>query len=168
MEEELRLLEQPVQELERLGRSATICGNCHHKGHRNDARHACGYISCVGFHYCGQKKIHPEHSQQVNDIKRQIKQLKKDINKGNESLKVISEFESKSETYFFQEMTPPVKVLDWNRYQNKAKLFKDLRILRTVFNGKVPPKNADDRNYLKNILECEYAKIKETRCLLRH
>lgn len=162
MQEDLRLLEQPVKELERLGRGTTVCGNCHHKGHRNDARHACEYISCVGFHYCGQKKLHPEYSQQVNGIKKQIKLLKKDIDKGSESLKVISEFESKSETYFFQEMTPRVKVLDWNRYQNKARLFKDLRLLRTAFNGKVPPKSADDRNYLKNILEREYNKIKET------
>ena len=88
--------------------------------------------------------------------------MKNDIDKGNESLKVISEFESKSETYFFQDMTSCVKVLDWNRYQNKAKLFKDPRIWRTVFNGTVPAKKADDRNYLKNFLECEYAKIKET------
>ena len=138
MQEELCLLEQPVHELEPLGRGATVCGNCHHKGHRNDAQHTCEYVSCVGFHYCGQKKLHPEHTQKLNEIKKQANQLKKDIDKGKESIKVISEFESKSEAYFFQEMTPCLKVLDWNRYKNRANLFRDLRILRLLLIVKFP------------------------------
>ena len=162
LQEELRLLEQPVQELEPLGRGATACGNCHHKGHRNDARHACEYVSCVGFDYCSQTKLHAEHTQKLNEIKRKVNQLKKDIDKGKESIKVISEFESKSEAYFFQEMTPRLKVLNWNRYKNRANLFRDLRILRSAFNCNVPTKGADDRNFLKSILEREHAKINQT------
>jgi cell division septum initiation protein DivIVA len=56
------------------------------------------------------KKNYTQSIQKVSDIKRQIKKLEKDIGKAKESLKVISEFESKSEAYFFQEMTPRLKI----------------------------------------------------------
>ena len=151
----------PVTEPVQLGRGSTICGNCHHKGHRNDARHACEYVKCVGFHYCGYKKFHPEHTQLLSDIKKQIKRVEQELKKGNETLKTITDFESKSETYFFAEMTPRLKSIDTTRYQNKLTLFKDLRILKAAFNSKVPEVKPNDKAFIRSTLDREKSKIRD-------
>ena len=72
VKDKLYLLQLPVREPKALGKSLRICGKCHHKGHRKDARHACEYIECVGYHYCGVKKLHPQHSQKVNSLKKEV------------------------------------------------------------------------------------------------
>ena len=96
----LELLETPVEEPVKLGKGVTICGHCHHRGHGNDARHACKYVKCIGFRYCGYQKLHPEHTQDISDVKRQIKRLESEVRKVDETIKTITNFESKSETYF--------------------------------------------------------------------
>lgn len=158
----LEQLETPVKEPIQLGKGVTICGNCHHRGHRNDSRHACEYVKCIGFHYCGYQKLHPEHTQKINDLKRQIKRLEEETSKGNETLQTIANFESKSETYFFSEMLPRLKAVDTLRYQNKTILFKDLRILKSAFNSKVPEVKPNDKTFLKSTLESERTKIAQT------
>ena len=162
VKDELYLLQLPVPEPKAIGKSLQICGKSHHKGHRNDSRHACEYIECVGYHYCGVKKLHPEHTQKLNNLKKESKDLEKKISRGKESVKALSDFESKSETFFFSEMTPRLKKIDTLRYNNKATLFKDLRILKTAFNSKVPNRREDDETFLKNTLDTEYAKIGQT------
>ena len=59
VKDKLYLLQLPVCEPKAIGKSLQICGKCHHKGHRNDARHPCEYIECVGYHYCGVKNYTP-------------------------------------------------------------------------------------------------------------
>ena len=162
LKDELYLLQLPVREPEPIGKGLQVCGKCHHKGHRNDARHECEYIRCIGYHYCGNKKLHPEYSQKLFGIKKQIKDLEKQIMQGKESIKTMSDFESKSEAYFFSEMMPRLKKIDTLRYNNKAALFKDLRILKTAFNSKVPDRQGDDKTFLKSVLDTEYTKIKQT------
>ena len=158
VKDELYLLQLPVPEPKAIGKSLQICGKCHHKGHRNDSRHACEYIECVGYHYCGVKKPHPEHTQKLNNLKKESKDLEKKISRGKDSAKALSDFESKSETFPPPppEMTPRMKKIDTVRYNNKATLFKDLRILKTAFNSKVPNRREDDETFLKNTLDTEY------------
>ena len=59
-------------------------------------------------------------------------------------------------------MTPRLKKIDTVRYNNKATLFKDLPILKTAFNSKVPNRREDDKTFLKNTLNTEYVKIGQT------
>ena len=162
LQKTLELLETPVQEPVRLGKGVQICGHCHHRGHRNDARHACEYVKCIGFRHCGHQKLHPEHAQEISDAKRNIKRLENEIRKGDETLKTITNFESKSETYFFSEMLPRLKAVDTMRYQNKALLFKDLRILKSAFDSKVPEAKPNDKTFLRSTLESERNKIAQT------
>ena len=42
-----------VKEPHNLGSSRTICGNCHHRGHRNSSTNACKYEKCTDYTYCG-------------------------------------------------------------------------------------------------------------------
>ena len=83
----LELLETPVEEPVKLGKGVTIWGHCHHRGYRNDARHACEYVKCIGFRYCGHQKLHPEHTQEISDAKRNNKRLENEKRKGDEALK---------------------------------------------------------------------------------
>ena len=55
-----------------------------------------------------------------------------------------------------------MKAVDTVRYQNKALLFKDLRILKSAFNSKVPEANSNDKTFLKSTLEIEKTKIAQT------
>ena len=119
-------------------------------------------MKCIGFRYCGHQKLHQEHTQEISDAKRNIKRLENEIRKGDEALKTITNFESKSETYFFSEMLPRLKAVDTMRYQNKALLFKDLRILKSAFHSKVPEIKPNDKTFLKSTLENERTKIAQT------
>lgn len=55
-----------------------------------------------------------------------------------------------------------VKAVDTLRYQNKTILFKDLRILKSAFNSKVPEVKPNDKTFLKSTLESERTKIAQT------
>ena len=77
-------------------------------------------------------------------------------------MKTITNFESKSETYFFSEMLPRLKAVDTMRYQNKALLFKDNRILKSAFDSKVPEAKPNDKTFLRSTLESERNKIAQT------
>ena len=62
LQKTLELVEPPVQEPVRQDKCVRICGHCHHRGHRKDARHTCIHVKCNGFRYCGHQKRHPEHA----------------------------------------------------------------------------------------------------------
>ena len=49
-----------------------------------------------------------------------LKSLENEIRKGDETLKTITNFESKYVTYFFSEMLLRLKAVDTMRYQDKA------------------------------------------------
>ena len=95
-------------------------------------------------------------------MQRNIKRLENEIRKGDETLKTIINFESNSETYFFSEMLPRLKAVDTMRYQNKALLFKDLRILKSAFDSKVSEAKPNDKTFLRSTLESERNKIAQT------
>lgn len=50
---------------------ATTCARCHHRGHRKDGNKNgayCQYEPCLGFHYCGKEKLHPEFKIQKREV----------------------------------------------------------------------------------------------------
>ena len=48
------------------------------------------------------------------------------------------------------------------RYQNKALLFRDLRILKSAFDSKVPEAKPNDKSFLRSTLESERNEIAQT------
>ena len=61
-----------VKELPAMGNSRTICGNCHHKGHRNKPTNPCRLPKCTDYTYCGNREKHPEYFQKLNAMKLEL------------------------------------------------------------------------------------------------
>jgi len=50
---------------------STTCANCHHRGHRKEGNKKgshCQFEPCLGFHYCGQEKLHSEFKVQKREV----------------------------------------------------------------------------------------------------
>ena len=48
------------------------CTNCHHRGHRKDGNKngaVCEFEPCVGYHYCGNQKLHPEFTTKKREVR---------------------------------------------------------------------------------------------------
>ena len=59
-----------------------VCGNCHIRGHRaegNRGNGSCKSPPCNSYIPCGQKKKHPEHFEEIRKMKKQLKDLQKEI-----------------------------------------------------------------------------------------
>ena len=48
-----------IREPAPIGRGKSVCGNCHHRGHRNQATKPCVLNNCMDYSYCGIKDKHP-------------------------------------------------------------------------------------------------------------
>ena len=47
------------------------CTRCHHRGHRKDGNKngaVCEFEPCVGYHYCGNQKLHPEFKAKKREV----------------------------------------------------------------------------------------------------
>ena len=47
------------------------CTRCHHRGHRKDGNKngaVCEFEPCVGYHYCGNQKLHPEFKTKKREV----------------------------------------------------------------------------------------------------
>ena len=44
------------QEQAPIGTGKNVCGNCHHRGHRNQPTKPCMLKRCTDFTYCGQSR----------------------------------------------------------------------------------------------------------------
>ena len=64
-----------VKELPAMGNSRTICGNCHHKGHRNQPTNPCHLPKCTDYTYCGNREKHPEYFQKLNKRTTALKEI---------------------------------------------------------------------------------------------
>ena len=49
-----------VREPPPVGEGKSVCGHCHHRGHRNQALKPCSLRKCTEYIYCGIKEKHPE------------------------------------------------------------------------------------------------------------
>jgi hypothetical protein len=50
---------------------SSTCTRCHHRGHRKEGNKNgayCEFEECVGFHYCGQEKLHPEFKVEKREV----------------------------------------------------------------------------------------------------
>ena len=87
IETHIRELEIDVVEPPRVGSYATmICGNCHIRGHRAEGNRggSCKSPPCQSFISCGQKKKHPEHTEEIRKMKKQLKEVQKETDTVNE------------------------------------------------------------------------------------
>ena len=146
IETHIRELEIDVVEPPRVGSYATmICGNCHIRGHRAEGNRggSCKSPPCQSFISCGQKKKHPEHTEEIRKMKKQLKEVQKEIDTVTMEKKNFDSFQSKSISAFSSAVTPRLTKAFPEKYslttaQGKLELQKDIATLRLACCNKIP------------------------------
>ena len=102
--EEIKCFMISVETLPPLGNMASVCGNCHRKGHRaegNKGKKDCRLDKCKSFFICGQKIRHPEYSKQLAQKKKELSNLQETLKNVTDELDMLRNFvEKTSETNF--------------------------------------------------------------------
>ena len=141
-----------VKEPPSLGSSRLVCGHCHHRGHRNSTNKPCELKKCTEYTYCGIKEKHQEYFSKLNSLKVELKKKKTAMNELESQIKSMETFSSGSEYQFVKNLTPRMFAVDASYKTNKAKLMRDVRLLRTFCDGKVPVSTANDAEQLKILI----------------
>ena len=148
---------QEVQELEmnieireppNLGNSKVVCGHCHHRGHTNNITKPCELKKCTEYTYCGLKEKHPEYFSKLNSLKVELKKKKTTLKMIESQIKSMEDFSTGSEFSFVKNLAPRMYAANPAYKTNKAKLMRDVRILRTFLDGKIPCVAANDTEQL--------------------
>ena len=109
----------------------------------------CNLQKCTSFTYCGIRDKHPEYFVEMNKLKASIKKKRDDIKAPQEQLTGIKNFASHSEHQFLKALTPRMMKVDPSYKLNKQKLLRDIYILRTFYNGKIPVETTNDAEQLR-------------------
>ena len=129
-----------------------VCGNCYHRGHRNQATKPCVLNKCTDYTYCGIKDKHPEFFSQLNALKLQQRKKENAILDLESQIKSMQEFSSSSEFQFVRNLTPRMYNVDPTYKTNKCKLMRDVCSLRESLDGKIPPVTANDAEQLSLLI----------------
>lgn len=149
-----------VKELPTMGNSRTICGNCHHKGHRNQPTNPCRLPKCTEYTYCGNKEKHSEYFQKLNAMKLELNKRTAALKEMENQVSSVENFSSKSEYQFIKNLTSRMYAMDSSYKLNKAKLMRDVRILRTATDGQIPAITSNDSEQLRILLNKSKKDIK--------
>ena len=170
IETHIRELEIDVVEPPRVGSYATmICGNCHIRGHRAEGNRggSCKSPPCQSFISCGQKKKHPEHTEEIRKMKKQLKEVQKEIDTVTMEKKNFDSFQSKSISAFSSAVTPRLTKAFPEKYslttaQGKLELQKDIATLRLACCNKIPSRaDSSDRELFTSLLDKQKEIINE-------
>ena len=164
VETHIRELEIDVVEPPHVGGYATmICGNCHIRGHRaegNRGNGSCKSPPCNSYISCGQKKKHPEYFEEIRNMKKQLKDLQKEIDTVTMEKKNFDSFQSKSISAFSSAITPRLAKAFPEKYsiktaKGKLELQKDIATLRLACANKIPLRadSISDRELFTSLLD---------------
>ncbi len=131
-----------------IGNGKVTCGNCHHRGHRNQTNQPCELQKCSSYTYCGIRDKHLEYFAEMNKLKASIKKKRDDLKALQEQLTGIKNFVSQSEHQFLKALTPHMMKVGPSYKVNKQKLLRDIHILRKFYNGKIPVETTNDAEQL--------------------
>ena len=162
--EEIKCFMIPVETLPPLGNMASVCGNCHRKGHRaegNKGKKDCRLDKCKSFFICGQKIRHPEYSKQLAQKKKELSNLQETLKNITDELNMLRNFvEKTSETNFMLDVKRRLRITDPQKYRDVAVLLRDTRTLKVAYKGKIPPSDQNDREQFPRLLKQTRNKIK--------
>ena len=142
-----------VREPPAVGKSKVVCGHCHHKGHRNQSTNPCTLTKCTDYTYCGVKDKHHEYFQKLNAMKLELSKRKAAINDLENQISSMENFKTKSEYHFIKNLSPRLFAIDSSYKTNKAKLMRDIKLLRTALDGRIPEVTANDEEQLQILLK---------------
>ena len=143
----IKVLEPPA-----VGSSKIVCSHCHHRGHRNQTSKPCQLKKCCDYTYCGLKDKHPEYFNKLNSLKNDLRKKGKDIQELENQTKAMEDFSSNNEYHFIKNLTPRLYAVDPSYKTNKPKLMRDIRLLRSALDGRIPPVQTNDPEQLKILL----------------
>lgn len=146
-----------------------ICGNCHIRGHRAEGNRgsSCKSPPCQSFISCGQKKKHPEHTEEIRKMKKQLKEVQKEIDTVTMEKKNFDSFQSKSISAFSSAVTPRLTKAFPEKYslttaQGILELQKDIATLRLACCNKIPScADSSDRELFTSLLDKQKEIINE-------
>lgn len=138
-----------VREPPPAGGAKSICGYCHHEGHRNSSLKPRSLRKCTEYTYCGIKEKHPEYFSQFTSLKLQRKKQKDAVDQLEGQLKFMEQFSTSSEYQLIKTVTPRMYQADESYKVNKAKLMRDVRLLRECLDWKIPPVTTNDSKQIK-------------------
>ena len=142
-----------IREPAAVGRGKSVCGNCHHRGHRNQATKPCVLNKCTDYTYCGIKDKHPEFFSKLNALKLQRRKKENAILDLETQIKSMQEFSSSSSEFqFVRNLTPRMYNVNTTYKTNKCKLMRDVRLLRESLDGKIPPVTSNDAEQLSLLI----------------
>ena len=141
-----------IREPPNLGNSKVVCGHCHHRGHRNNVTKPCELKKCTEYTYCGLKEKHAEYLSKLNSLKVELKKKKTTLKEIESQIKSMEDFSTSSEFSFVKNLTPRMYGANPAYKTNKAKLMRDVRILRTFLDGKIPCVTADHTEQLSILI----------------
>lgn len=98
------------------------------------------------------KDKHPEYFARLNSLKHDLRKKRKDIQELESQTKAMEDFSSNNEYHFIKNLTPRLFAVDPSYKTNKAKLMRDVRLLRSALDGKIPPAQTNDPEQLKILL----------------
>ena len=148
-----------IREPPTIANSKVVCGHCHHRGHRNNITKPCELKKCTEYTYCGLKEKHPEYFSKLNSLKVELKKKKATLKEIESQIKSMEEFSSSSEFSFVKNLTPRMYAANPEYKTNKAKLMRDVRILRTFLDGKIPCVTANDAEQLNILISTSKKKM---------
>jgi len=148
-----------IREQAAIGSGKTVCGHCHHRGHRNQPTKPCMLKRCTEYTYCGIKDKHPEYFSKLNSLKLERRKKENTISEIENKINSMQQFSSSSEFQFVKNLTPRMYEVDITYKTNKAKLMRDVRLLRECLDGKIPPITTNDTEQLGLLI----AKFKKTK-----
>jgi len=166
LETHMRELETNVVAPPHVGTYQSVCGNCHVRVHRAEGNRGGSCINppCNSYLFCGQKKKHPEHFEEIRSTKKQLRDVGKEIDNAIFEKKNIEAFQSKSISAFATSITPRLlKVLE-DKYNvrtaaGKIALQRDIATLRLACENKVPPFENNDRELFESLLDKQRKKM---------
>ena len=141
-----------IKEPPSLGSSRLVCGHFHHRGHRNATNKPCELKKCTEYTYCGIKEKHQEYFSKLNSLKVELKKKKTAMQELDSQIKSMETFSSGSEYQFVKNLTSRMFAADTSYKTNKAKLMRDVRLLRTFCDGKIPVSTANDAEQLRILI----------------
>jgi gentisate 1,2-dioxygenase len=93
-----------IHEPDAIGKTKTVCGNCHYHRHHNQATKPCVLNNCVDFTYCGIKEKHPEYFVKLNSFKLERRKKENEISELENQVKAIEQFATTSEHQFIKNL----------------------------------------------------------------
>ncbi|VDI07408.1 Hypothetical predicted protein [Mytilus galloprovincialis] len=130
---------------------------------KNNKSCKCTNYPCASIHLCGQADKHPEYLQEKKTKQREILQLKQKIRKLDEEKNQLESFMGVKKTDFMSSMRSRLRQTNPTKYQDGAKLMKDLHSLKIGYNGVVPEDRGNDYVDFKHKLDEMANRSKEVR-----